>query len=134
MDPVTPVFKLNKTVAGNTTRMAGRILDLDIDPSPLFHCTYPRSWRRKWSGRIRALVRRECDDSQKRLDKSDDAFVEQELRNQDEARGCARSFEYARAYAGHLHKIRGRPPLLGYPEWVLPRAPSNPAGVIRFEA
>jgi hypothetical protein len=34
MDPVTPVFKLNKTVAGNTTRMAGRILDLDIDPSP----------------------------------------------------------------------------------------------------
>jgi hypothetical protein len=41
MDPVTPVFKINKTVAGNTTRMAGRILDLDIDPSPLFHCTYP---------------------------------------------------------------------------------------------
>jgi hypothetical protein len=35
MDPVTPVFKLNKTVAGNTTRMAGRILDLDIDPSPI---------------------------------------------------------------------------------------------------
>jgi hypothetical protein len=53
-------------------------------------------------------VRRECDDSQKRLDKPDDAFVEQELRTQDEARRCARSFEYARAYTGHLHKIRGR--------------------------
>jgi hypothetical protein len=34
MDSVTLVFKLIKAVAGNTTRTASRILDLDIDPSP----------------------------------------------------------------------------------------------------
>jgi hypothetical protein len=109
MDPVTPVFKLNKTVAGNTTRMAGRILDLDIDPSPLFHCTYPRSWQRKWSGRIRALVRRECDDSQKRVEQVGRRVCRTGTENSGRGRADARGpFEYARAYVGHLHKIRGR--------------------------